>query len=86
MSDTGFDYLYLVLLLVLPLSALAARRLPIGHTIKLALAWLAIFLALFGVVVLVQRWQATPPGARDTKVRTDIKMTRDVLHNTYYRS
>ena len=35
--------LYLVLFLVLVASSLASRRLPIGKTIKMALAWVAIF-------------------------------------------
>jgi len=41
--------LYSLLFLVLVVSSLAARRLPLGHTLKYALAWLAIFV---GAVVL----------------------------------
>lgn len=54
MSDTGFDALYLALMLILPVSALAARRLPIGQTVKMALAWVAIFGVMF---LLVMLWQ-----------------------------
>ena len=54
MSDNSFDFLYLVLLLVLPVSALAARRIPMRDTFKMALAWVAIFGVLF---LLVEAWQ-----------------------------
>lgn len=45
--------LYL-LVLILPLSALIARRLPIADVLKMALAWIAIFGVLIIVVTL---WQ-----------------------------
>ena len=54
MTDTTGSAILLVLMLVLPISALAARRLPVGETVKLALIWLAIFGVLFGAVAL---WQ-----------------------------
>lgn len=44
----------LALMLILPVSALVARRLPLGATVKLALAWVAIFALLFALVAL---WQ-----------------------------
>lgn len=44
MSSTDqIDALWYLLLLVLPLSALIARRLPLGATIRMALMWVAIF-------------------------------------------
>ena len=55
MSANGFDTLYLALILILPISALVARRLPVGDLVKMALAWIAIFALLFGVVAL---WQS----------------------------
>jgi hypothetical protein len=59
MSRSG-DALYYVLLLVLPVSALMARRLPVGQTVKMAAAWTAIFGILFLIVAL---WQtATEAG------------------------
>lgn len=62
MNDDGMQIVYLVLVLLLPVSALAARRLPLGQTIRMALAWVAIFATL---VVLVTLWQsATATGAR----------------------
>jgi len=35
--------LYYALLLILPLSALIARRVPLGQTLRMALAWVGIF-------------------------------------------
>lgn len=42
------------LLLTLPLSALVARRIPIGHTARLAGIWIAIFVAVLIVVNLTR--------------------------------
>lgn len=41
------------LLLILPLSALLARRLPVATTVKMALAWIAIFAAGYLVASLI---------------------------------
>lgn len=46
---------FTALLLILPISALAARRLPLSTTIKMALVWVAIFAVFFLVVMLWQR-------------------------------
>jgi hypothetical protein len=43
------------LLLILPISALAARRLPLGAIVKMALMWVAIFAVLIAVVMLWQQ-------------------------------
>ena len=43
----GAEILYLILLLVLVGSGLVARRLPLGHSLKMAGAWVAIFAAAF---------------------------------------
>ncbi|GAA0335057.1 hypothetical protein GCM10009087_51750 [Sphingomonas oligophenolica] len=52
--------LYYLLWLVFPISALAARRIPMKDSFKMALAWLAIFGVLF---ILVSLWQeATGAG------------------------
>ena len=48
------------LLLILPISALAARRLPLSSIVKMALMWMAIFVVLVAVVML---WQQ---GIRNT--------------------
>ena len=49
MNDEGVRGIYLALALLLPLSALFARRLPIGSVLKMVLAWAAIF----GVLILI---------------------------------
>ena len=54
MNDNGFNALYLALMMILPISALAARRLPIADGLKMALAWAAIFGVMF---LLVMLWQ-----------------------------
>ena len=54
MNDQSGDVLYYTLLLILPISALVARRIPMKDSFKMALAWVAIFGVLF---VLVEAWQ-----------------------------
>ena len=58
MNDRGFDVAYLALILILPLSALIARRLALGSTVKMALAWAAIFGVL---TILVGNWGRVVP-------------------------
>ncbi|GHH07435.1 MULTISPECIES: hypothetical protein [Sphingomonas] len=60
MSDGAMTIVLYVLVLILPLSALAARRLPMGDAIKMALAWVAIFGVLLIVVTL---WQGATTSA-----------------------
>lgn len=43
MSDRSVDIIFYALLLLLPLSALIARRPPIGQTLRSIFAWVAIF-------------------------------------------
>lgn len=51
-GDQAADFLYLILVLVLVASAFFARRLPIGQSLKMLLAWGLIFLAAFVVFTL----------------------------------
>lgn len=61
MNDDRLQMTFLALALILPVGALAARRMPLGDTAKMALCWVAIFALLF---VLVALWQgATSAGA-----------------------
>ena len=53
MSDDGASILLYALLLLLPLSALVARRVPIGSTLKMAAAWIGIFLV--GLLLVGER-------------------------------
>jgi len=55
MNDRGMTVLMYVAMLVLPLSALMSRRIPLGKTVKMALAWVAIF--ALGLL-LYSGWQA----------------------------
>ena len=55
MNDGQLDGALLAVMLILPISALVARRLPLGEAVKMALAWVAIFGFLFVVVALWQR-------------------------------
>ncbi|MFA5989288.1 MAG: TIGR02281 family clan AA aspartic protease [Sphingomonas sp.] len=55
MNHSGLDVAIYGLMLVLPLSALAARRLPLATTVKMALAWLAIFVFALLVVTAATR-------------------------------
>ena len=61
MNDRSAYILYYALWLILPMSALAARRIPMKDSFKMALAWVAIFGILFVLVVLWQ--QAFGAGA-----------------------
>lgn len=61
MSD-GAQVLLVALTLLLPVSALIARRTPIGTIVKFALAWMAIFAAAAIVVVQVRRFTEGAPG------------------------
>lgn len=58
MSDRGADFAILALMLILPLSALTARRLPVGSVMKMVLAWVAIFGVL---IVIVGNWGRVAP-------------------------
>lgn len=46
-GDQGAYLLYMVLLLVLVGSAVVSRQLPMGKTLKMAAAWVAIFVVIF---------------------------------------
>ena len=60
------DVAILAVLMILPLSALLARRLPVASWLKMALAWIAIFTGGFLVVSL---WQgATAAGGALTEL------------------
>ncbi|OYY72278.1 TIGR02281 family clan AA aspartic protease [Sphingomonas sp. 28-63-12] len=54
-GETGFSAAMLALMLILPVSALAARRLPISSTLKMAAAWIAIFAFALLAVTAVRR-------------------------------
>lgn len=49
MGDEAPRALYLLLLLILVASSLSVRRLPVGQTLKMGLAWVAIFAGGFAL-------------------------------------
>jgi aspartyl protease family protein len=53
-DETGYALIY-ALLILLPVSALVARRLPLSTVVKYALAWVAIFGVGLLAVLLYQR-------------------------------
>lgn len=64
-DDQSINLIYAIGGLVLVGSSLAARRMPMGQTLKMALAWVAIFAGLFVIVALRDDF-----GAIWQKVRT----------------
>ncbi|WP_267433465.1 TIGR02281 family clan AA aspartic protease [Sphingomonas sp. GM_Shp_1] len=60
--DRVMDFLYYGLILLLPLSALAARRIPTGQTLRMALMWIGIFGVAFLVVAQRDRLSSLLPG------------------------
>ncbi|CAN5397200.1 TIGR02281 family clan AA aspartic protease [soil metagenome] len=83
--DRWGDTAFYALMLILPLSALMARRLPIGTTLKMAAAWAAIFgIAIVAVVLgrdpITRAWNSIASGLGDQSVtgRTvRIRMAND---------
>ncbi|MFC3580707.1 retropepsin-like aspartic protease family protein [Sphingomonas hylomeconis] len=78
MSD-GPGFAYLLLMLILPLSALAARRLPLGSMAKMALGWVAIFAVL---ILAVGNWERVAPAFRalgDTLGISDQSVSGDTV-------
>ncbi|MGN6819040.1 MAG: retropepsin-like aspartic protease family protein [Sphingomonas sp.] len=64
MSDMTGNLIFYVLLLVLPLSALFARRLPLGRAAVMGLAWVGIFAVGLLVVGVVNQNQWLVSGTR----------------------
>lgn len=56
------DLVFYLLVLILPLSALIARRLPLGAMVKMALAWVAIFGVLLILVGERERFRPVWDG------------------------
>lgn len=66
MSDTTAA-VFLVMALALPLSALLARRIPLGTTAKMALAWIAIFAVCAILVSQYERMRSPKSNASSTQ-------------------
>ena len=65
MSDQTGNAIFYVLLLILPLSALFARRMPLGRVAVMALAWIGIFATGLVVVAIVNRNEWLVSGTRE---------------------
>ena len=53
MSDDAGSILFYGVMILLPLSAMVARRVPLGRTLKMAAAWIGIFMV--GLLLVGQR-------------------------------
>lgn len=78
-ADTQFDALWYLLALILPASALFARRLPLAQTLRMALAWAAIFaVALILATFWVRNRSAVDGFLADAGLTGDLVTGRTV--------
>ena len=70
-GDQALNFVYLLGCLVLVGSTLVVRRLPIGQTLKMLLAWGLIFAAIFAVIALKDDFLAL--GGRLTREVTGVE-------------
>lgn len=79
MSGKVPDLIFLLMALTLPLSALLARRIPLGETMKMAAAWVGIFAV--GLIIVGQRERLRPlwDGAVRTLTGDDQQVVGDTV-------
>jgi aspartyl protease family protein len=77
-GDQGAEFVFYAMALALPLSALLARRVPLGQTLKMALAWIGIFGV--GLVLVSQRDKIG--GVLDDARRTLVGDDQQVVGET----
>ena len=77
MSDQTGNAIFYALLLILPLSALFARRMPLGRVAVMALAWIGIFATGLVVVALVNRNEWLVSGTRELFYGRDQSVVGD---------
>lgn len=75
-GQTG-NAIFYALLLILPLLALFARRLPLGRVAVMALAWVGIFATGLMIVALVNRNEWLVSGAREMFYGRDQSVAGD---------
>jgi len=77
--NRGAEIALYAMMLVLPLSALLARRIPLGQTVKMALAWVAVF--AIGLVIVGQRDRIAPiwNDTRDALLGRDQTVVGDTV-------
>lgn len=78
-SDRTADLMFYALMLLLPLSALMSRRLPIASVLKMTAAWVAIF--AIGLVIVGQRDRLADlaSGARNALFGEDQSVVGDTV-------
>jgi aspartyl protease family protein len=85
-GDQTASAIYTSLLLMLVASSLFARRLPIGQTLKMVLAWIAIFAGIFvlftfrhqfGSVWNTVKAELSPGGTTDSNGTVRIRQNED---------
>ena len=72
-GDQGGYLLYTVLLLVLVGSAIVSRRLPMGRTLKMAAAWVAIFAIIFAIFAFRSEFMAIGSRLKAEAIGTPIQ-------------
>ena len=76
-ADRAADLVYFGLILLLALSALAARRIPLRQTLQMALAWIGIFGIGFLILAQRDRLAALWPGAAAPQASVHIPIAKD---------
>ncbi|MBS0477931.1 MAG: TIGR02281 family clan AA aspartic protease [Proteobacteria bacterium] len=77
MSNQTGNAIFYALLLILPLSALFARRMPLGRVAVMALAWIGIFATGLVIVALVNRNDWLVSGTRELFYGRDQSVVGD---------
>ncbi|MEO5937609.1 MAG: TIGR02281 family clan AA aspartic protease [Sphingomonas sp.] len=77
MSNQTGNAIFYALLLILPLSALFARRMPLGRVAVMALAWIGIFATGLLIVAVVNRNDWLVSGARELFYGRDQSVVGD---------
>ena len=77
MSDQAGNAIFYALLVILPLSALFARRMPLGRVAVMALAWIGIFATGLLIVAVVNRNDWLVSGARELFYGRDQSVVGD---------
>src|SRR5262245_16395862 len=77
-DDQGPNILYLILCLVLVASALISRRLPVGKTMKMAGAWVAIFAFTFAIFSFRSEFMALGSRLKAEAIGTPIQSGKEL--------
>jgi len=56
MGDNGPYIVFYIVAAVFVASSLIGRQLPLGKTVKMALAWIAIFTVIIVIFVFLRAW------------------------------